>query len=641
MLNQLHPKATCLLLLLCTCASRVERSATVPAPTVRETQRYPSASAVILLDQARVTLGDNGSMFATEIERETRIRILNERGYSLANISIPYGEHTSISRIWARTILPDGRTINLKKDQIFDTNLYPDYIFYSDIRVKRFTLPGIEPGCVIEYGWRENMHRFSYWASWLFQHREPCLLSRYSIRYPESVELHWRVNGADISPVIRPGPGGKTRLKTWEYRDIPPFIPETSMPPGLEEQIVLSIAPIGVTEWSEISQWYHGLSAPRMQPDESIQDHVIGITEPLYSVREKLRGVYEFVRDHIRYVAIEIGIGDYQPHSAVRTFQNRYGDCKDKAALLSAMADCIAVPVYPVLISTWQHGRIDTSLVSHTHFNHVIAVAHLPDGDWLWMDPTERTCPFGELPWYDQNRMSLVVDPEKPGNLIRSPGSSPVQNRITRNWYLNMHENGEAEGNLKILIYGAQASAVRHEMQTVHPNDLGSELARQLISELPISQIRSISASEFQDPDVPLFIEASVLMNQLARRVDNKLLFQPGQLSAHSLHHHFTDVSRQYSILLKHALRIEDRAYIQYPPDWISAAIQRGDTLNCQFGKYWWTLESQQNGKLTYHRTLDLTETCIPPEAYTRFRRFLFAIAQNDRMLFNLDIPSE
>jgi len=606
-----------------------------------DAQSYPDAGAVILLDEANVILDKTQSGLSSEIERRTSIRILNERGYPLANISIPYGEHTHISNTWARTISPDGQIIELDKNQIFDINLYPDYIFYSDIRVKRFTLPGIEPGCTIEYGWRENIHRFSFWASWPFQHQEPCLKSRYQIQHPEDMILFWSVNGSDLQPKTMVGPRGKVHIKKWELQDIPAFIPESSMPPGNEERIVLSIAPVGLNRWEDVSTWFYRLADQRMQPDEAIKNHVVRITEPLYSQREKLRGLYEFVRDHIRYVAIEIGIGDYQPHFAATTFRNRYGDCKDKVALLSAMAQCLSIPVYPVLISTWHHGRIDTSLVSHTHFNHVIAVAHLPDGDWLWMDPTDRTCPFEELPWYDQNRKALIINPNERATLTLSPGSWPIQNRITRNWYLNLHEDGSVDGELKMLVYGAQASAIRNEMQDVHPNDLLSELARQLVVELPISRIRSINASEFQDAEVPLFIEASVLIDHLSRRVDNKLLLQPGQLSAHTLHHYFTSESRQYSVLLKHPLRIEDRVYLQYSPEWKTDTVVRGDTLDCQFGKYWWNLESVEKGKINYLRTFDLTETSIPPEAYHRFREFLFTVAQDDQMLFTLDIPKD
>ena len=53
--------------------------------------------------------------------------------------------------------------------------------------------------------------------------------------------------------------------------------------------------------------------------------------------------------DGIYYVKVEgaagdvFGIGGYQPHRAEEIFANRYGDCKDKVTLLSAMLREIGV----------------------------------------------------------------------------------------------------------------------------------------------------------------------------------------------------------------------------------------------------------------------------------------------------------
>ena len=59
----------------------------------------------------------------------------------------------------------------------------------------------------------------------------------------------------------------------------------------------------------------------------------------------------EFVQKTIRYVAVEIGIGGYQPHFAQETFRNQYGDCKDKVTLFRSLMKALNRDVYPVLIN--------------------------------------------------------------------------------------------------------------------------------------------------------------------------------------------------------------------------------------------------------------------------------------------------
>ena len=52
-----------------------------------------------------------------------------------------------------------------------------------------------------------------------------------------------------------------------------------------------------------------------------------------------MKALAQFVQHDVRYVAIELGIGGWQPHSASDIFAHRYGDCKDKATLLSSMLE--------------------------------------------------------------------------------------------------------------------------------------------------------------------------------------------------------------------------------------------------------------------------------------------------------------
>ena len=56
-----------------------------------------------------------------------------------------------------------------------------------------------------------------------------------------------------------------------------------------------------------------------------------------------MKALARFVQHDIRYVAIELGIGGFQPHPAAEVFAHHYGDCKDKATLLSSMLRQIGI----------------------------------------------------------------------------------------------------------------------------------------------------------------------------------------------------------------------------------------------------------------------------------------------------------
>src|SRR5271155_1469703 len=92
-----------------------------------------------------------------------------------------------------------------------------------------------------------------------------------------------------------------------------------------------------------------------------------------------MQAIGNFVQHDIRYVAIELGIGGFQPHAAPDVFSHRYGDCKDKATLVRSMLREIGIDSYHVVIYT-ERGAITPQTPPHHGFNHAILAIKLPEG---------------------------------------------------------------------------------------------------------------------------------------------------------------------------------------------------------------------------------------------------------------------
>src|SRR6185437_9513993 len=83
-----------------------------------------------------------------------RIKIYTERGKeSQSKVDIPYLGRTEIKDIAARVIKPDGSIVELKKTDIFERTIVK--VSGAKLKAKSFALPGVEPGAIIEYRWRE------------------------------------------------------------------------------------------------------------------------------------------------------------------------------------------------------------------------------------------------------------------------------------------------------------------------------------------------------------------------------------------------------------------------------------------------------------------------------------------------------
>ena len=112
-------------------------------------EQHPNAGAILLYNYTCIEMMENGTTVTREV---TRYKIFNERGYTYASKSIGYREgYQEVKVLFANTIKPDGIVVKLEEKDIMDFSPYAKYEFYTDIKEKKFTMPAIEPGCILEY----------------------------------------------------------------------------------------------------------------------------------------------------------------------------------------------------------------------------------------------------------------------------------------------------------------------------------------------------------------------------------------------------------------------------------------------------------------------------------------------------------
>ena len=173
-----------------------------------------------------------------------------------------------------------------------------------------------------------------------------------------------------------------------------------------------------------------------MDPSPGVKQKITELTASAHTPTEKMKAIAQFVQRDIRYVAIELGIGGWQPHPARDVFTHHYGDCKDKVTLMASMLREAGVDSYYVVINA-ERGAVRPTC-RHNGFNHVILAIRLssdiPDvsfeasvqhptlGRLLFFDPTDELTPFGEVSGNLQANYGLLVSPEG-GDSWKSPSS--------------------------------------------------------------------------------------------------------------------------------------------------------------------------------------------------------------------------
>jgi hypothetical protein len=95
-----------------------------------------------------------------------------------------------------------------------------------------------------------------------------------------------------------------------------------------------------------------------------------------------------FVQNDIRYLGLEIGENSHRPHAPGEVFTGRFGDCKDKALLLSVILQHEGIPAFATLINTTEGHTLPTVAPSPRLFDHTIVAIQRTGGQWLYLDPT-------------------------------------------------------------------------------------------------------------------------------------------------------------------------------------------------------------------------------------------------------------
>jgi len=157
----------------------------------------------------------------------------------------------------------------------------------------------------------------------------------------------------------------------------------------------------------------------------------------------------------------------YEPHDVDITFENRYGVCRDKAALLAAMLGEAGIPAFPVIIMVGE--KLDREVPS-ANFNHAITAARTKDGQYVLMDSTNETT-ANLMPGYLYNRSYLVATPEGE-TLMTSPVSPVEDNMALAETTVTLADDGSATGATVVDMLGINDVAYRGQLAEAKPDDI-------------------------------------------------------------------------------------------------------------------------------------------------------------------------
>jgi transglutaminase-like putative cysteine protease len=636
-----------LLALLCT-ASRCAAGDSAPdwlrALAHEKLPDYPdNPIAVQLLDEYQTTVLDNG-----EIDTRHRIayKLLRpEARDEYGTAGVPFDNETRVTSFNAWTISADGHEYALKDKDSLETSM-TTYEVFSDIKAKFLRFTDANPGNVVGYEYIQKQRPFIFEDDWEFQDKIPLRHGRLILQLPTGWEYTARwFNYADQQPQV------SGNQYTWEVDDVPAVDVEPEMPSpfAVSGRVGLKYFPHDPAmrtrttgSWNDLGLWYAGLTQSTRNPSPEIKQKVIELTAGIPDPVAKMRALTDFAQRKIRYAAIELGIGGYQPHLASDIFAHQYGDCKDKATLLITMLQEAGIEAYYVVVFD-ERGIVRPDYPS-MHFDHVIVAIKLPDGvdsaslyavvndpklgRLLFFDPTNEYVPLGYLPWYLQNNHGLVVTTQG-GSLIPMPLSPPTTNRLLRTATLTLSATGQLSGEVRETDWGGPAADQRQAFLDVQPSKRAEVIEGFLGRFLSDYVLTGATLTNLDKYDQNFGLTYKFVSPRYATVSGNMLFLRPrvvGDKDSQMLRLFNEQKPRKYAIEFPEATRQDDVIDITLPPGYVLDGVPPPVELECPYGSYHSEIKVA-DGVLHYRRTYEIKDTEVPTEKLPEIRTFLKQIA--------------
>ena len=508
-----------------------------------------------------------------------RLKVFNEKGKEkAATIGIPFENETSITRVAGRTIKADGTELELKKDSVFERDLVKGS--GSRSKVKSFAMPGVEPGAIVEYRWKEiRFNPSSFYMRLQFQREFPVQkvtyflkpLSRNITGYAMSV---WPMN-CTPSP-LKPERDG---FDSTSLDNVPEFREEPFMPgePNVRPWALVYYQNGERREpekyWNEMGKETYRDIEPALKTNNEIKQAATEAVQGTTKAEDKVNALIRYLRSKMRSLygtqvteAERAQLLKQAPEHRMRTsaevFKSGIGTADELNTLFVAMALQAGLGARPALVAD-REDIIFNALRTDRYFLSGIDAAVNIDGKWRLYDASARLLPANMLSWREEGMSALISDPKKPVfvEVAYAPPEASTRKRTAR---FTLSEDGTLEGDVDQEYSGHMAFDRRSEMQGQAETRRAELLKEEIAGTFADSEVSAVRIENADDPEKVLKTHYHIKVRGYAQRTGKRLLLQPlfFQRGAAPL---FAATDRRYPVFFPYAWTERDEVAITVP----------------------------------------------------------------------------
>ena len=508
-----------------------------------------------------------------------RLKIFDEKGKEkAATIDLPFTDDESVTSVNGRTIKADGTELELKKDSVYERDLVR--AGHRKIRVKSFAMPGVEPGAIVEYRWREvqNNPRFLY-TRLQFQREFPVQKVTYFIS-PLSNEYDYKMSFWPFHCEPSPPKHERDGFQSTTVENIPAFKEEPLMPGEANVRPWALIYYHKDDKRSEDKYWndvgkqiYNDTLKPALKASGEVKEAAHAAVQGANTDEEKVLALIRYIRKNLRDLfgsqvteveraKILKQLEKSRERTSGEVFKSGIGTASELNILFASMASVVGLEARPALVAD-ADDILFVPAMTDRYFLRNIDMAVNIGGKWQLFDVSTRLLPSNMLSWREQGMQALVSDPKKPF-FIESPASPAEASAARRVANFVLSDDGDLEGDVNEQYSGQMALDRRSELfrdSAERRLEREKEDLRKVFTDAEVSEVK---IENVDDPEQPLVLAYHIKVSGYAQRTGKRILLQPmffqrGETPM------FTASERKYPIRFHYGWEEHDKVTIELP----------------------------------------------------------------------------
>lgn len=383
-------------------------------------KQYPDENYIRLQESTYITIRIEDGALAISQEIQEQDMYLSDAASQGSKESKSFSYFFELASIEA--VAYNFRDGKYREEKVSDFK-YKDQLdqsFYDDAKSVNFIYNNLKKGSKTTLKYVEKIKNPRFLSPFYFASFYPIVQNKVTIEADNEVTLRFvEFNTQKLNITFNKEVKRKTTLYTWEIAKVDAFPYESDV--SSFQSILPHIIPI-ITSYkvadkeipvlqdlSSLYAWYASLikDVNTQEPSEELKKIVTQLTAPLNSDLEKVKAIYYWTQQNIKYIDFEYALGGFIPREANDVFNKKYGDCKDNSSILKEMLDIAGIDGKLTWIGTrsipYKYEEVPTPIVD----NHMI-LSYKDGTTTYFLDATGRYTPIDLPTSFIQGKEALV-----------------------------------------------------------------------------------------------------------------------------------------------------------------------------------------------------------------------------------------